>query len=104
VAYQGGKLAMLYKKREPEPEQLHATLSLVDATGEARASGAVEVREPLRPARFGLLSIHAGLETSNDPAAFQALVVRDPGRPFLWLGLVLIGLGWVLGWGANRGK
>ncbi len=95
VAFMGGGLALLYKKREPEPGQLHATLSLLDDAGEARSGGLVEADQPLRPARFGILSIHAGRDTSNDPAAYQALVVRDPGRPILMLGLLQLGLGLV---------
>ncbi|HJW34836.1 MAG TPA: hypothetical protein VJ505_15920 [Holophagaceae bacterium] len=93
VAFQEGRLALLYKKREPEPEQLHATLSLVDATDEVRSQGLVEVGEPLRPSRLGLLAVHADWETSNDPAAYRALVVRDPGRPILLVGLLQLGLG-----------
>ncbi|MBI3132639.1 MAG: hypothetical protein HYZ13_15090 [Acidobacteria bacterium] len=95
VAYRGGALALLFKKREPEPEQVHATLSLVDAAGETRAQGAVDVGEPLRPSPMGLLSVRADWETSNDPAAFRALVVRDPGRPILLFGLMQLGLGLV---------
>ncbi|HJV23482.1 MAG TPA: hypothetical protein VJ570_12340, partial [Holophagaceae bacterium] len=93
VAFLEGRVALLYKKREPEPEQLHATLSLVDAAGEVRAGGPVEAREPLRGGRLGLWAVHAGWETSNDPAAFRALVTREPGWPILLLGLLQVGLG-----------
>ncbi|HJV91479.1 MAG TPA: hypothetical protein VJ623_14305 [Holophagaceae bacterium] len=93
VAFLEGAVALLYKKREPDPEQLHATLSLVDAAGEVRAQGPVEAREALRPGRLGLWAVHAGGETSNDPAAFRVLVSREPGRPILLLGLLQVGFG-----------
>lgn len=93
VAFLGGRVALKFKRQEPAPAQLHAQVTLVDAAGEPAFGGPVEAGEPYRPSRWGLWAVHAGVDTSNDPAAFQALVVREPGRPLVQLGLVLLGLG-----------
>lgn len=93
VAYLDGRIALKFKRQEPAPEQLHAQITLVDAAGEPAFGGPVEAREPYRPSRWSLWSVYAGPDTSNDPAAFQARVVREPGRPLVQMGLILLGLG-----------
>lgn len=94
-AFLEGRVALKFKRQEPAPAQLHAQIALVDAAGEIALGGPVEAREPYRPSRWSLWSVQAGPETSNDPAAFQVLVVREPGRPLVFLSLGMLGVGLV---------
>ncbi len=95
VAFLDGRVALKFKRQEPALAQLHAQVTLVDAAGEPAFGGPVEAREPYRPTRWSLWSVQAGPEASNDPTAFQALVLREPGRPLVQVGLLLLGLGLV---------
>ena len=86
----GGRRLLLSRKAD---EQINWTASVTLLAGDEVVERSVRVNEPLR---WGSYTIHQREHDPENPRYAGLLIVRDPGLPLVYLGLVVMVLG-VLG-------
>lgn len=84
ASFLGGRVRLAYQAKDPDPRDLRATLSILDAAGTRLAGGAAEVGTPFR---FGGYRVYLDGGSAD---AVRLLAVRDPATGLAWAGLVIL--------------
>jgi hypothetical protein len=85
----GGRMALVYRAQDPEPQDYRGTLVLLDAQGQERSRSELSIKHPVT---IQGMRIAVDDEVPEDPAAMALCVTRKPGRYLLWIGVCLMGL------------
>ncbi|HEX9081050.1 MAG TPA: hypothetical protein VF768_02165, partial [Holophagaceae bacterium] len=99
VPFLGGRIRLRYQPKGPDLRDLRAQVSVLDSAGSVLAKATLEAQTPLvyQGFRFYLDGWEPG-----PPASVRILAVRDPGRLWAGVGLLLVVLGGLAGILASR--
>ncbi|MGH7144557.1 MAG: cytochrome c biogenesis protein ResB [Planctomycetota bacterium] len=89
VVLDGGRTLLAYTIENGEVKSYRSHVTILD-DGRAVKSGEVAVNSPLS---YGGYSIYQANYRADDPTYSGFEIVRDPGLPLIWIGMLMISLG-----------
>jgi len=93
ATFLGGRVALIYRARDPEPRDYKGMVSVLDARGQQLLRGEVSLKKNLQ---VGGLRLGLGDQVPEDPAAMALCIRKKPGQWFIYAGwlAVLVGASW----------